>query len=841
MGVFCFFAHGKVCFAPETLVAGVYQPVGKKKNMRSPSLILLIAFYFICVRLQAQTPEIEKLIKTIHGTKGKERMEACTELSFRYYGIDPAKGGQYGQLALHLADSLKLPGAKGKIWNNLGVNYLAQSNHAAARNSFRQALQYAREAGDSLEMASACNRLGVVYEQTGAFDSALLVFQPALAYYKRNKNGERTGVLNENIGMIHLHRGELKTALSFFLEAKSSFESAGARNKLASVYLKIGRVYSETDDFISAEKWYQKGKLLSMEAGDFQTAAIAINATGIMFKNQQRYEDALEHYLEVIEIAGRIKNKNLLLAVYGNIGNVYQSLGNYRKALDFHQQALAVAEQLNNPVSVAHEEYGLGDACKALSDYSGAVEHFEKALPVFQASQAWSDLLVTYQGLIEASNGLKKYDRSVAYYEKYIAIRDSLNKNELNSALDSLKVKFKTEQTMQENTLLTQTNDIQSKTIALQRTIMVSAILFTFILLCFVVVVVRNRKKLKKAHELLELKNVEISSKAEELALKNSQLMEFSQYKDSMNSFLVHDLKNPLNTIIHLDTGHITKQLVEGARQSGYQMLQIVSNLLDLGKYEHTTMRPATGDAWLSQIIHLAFSETAYLAEQKSIRLALHFQTAYLIVVDQEVIKRVFVNLFTNAIKFSPVGGEIVIVAELTSASVVKIVVQDDGEGISPDYLPFVFEKFSQGIPRNSGFSVSTGIGLAFCKMAVEAHGGSIGVVSDHGHGSSFWFTLPLSGSNELMPGLPFLPDGTPEAIPGLQLTAEEKEYLTPFCKMLQNISIYRLTEVKDIVKTIEETSGHLSIWKQLILQALSACNEPKYLELIRLCHDEPI
>jgi signal transduction histidine kinase/Flp pilus assembly protein TadD len=813
----------------------------KKKNMKSPSLMLFVALYFLCLRIQAQTPEIETLVKTISETTGKERMEACTDLSFRYYSIDPAKGIHYGELALRLADSLKLPGAKGKIFNNLGANHLALSNHSAARSSFHQALQYAREAGDSLEMASACNRLGLVYEKTGVFDSALQVFQTALAYYKRNKNLERTGVLNENIGMIHLHRGELKTALSFFLEAKTSFESAGIRNKLASVYLKIGRVYSETGDFVEAEKWYQKGKLLSLEAGDFQTAAIAINAMGIMFKNQQKYEEALQHYLEVINIADRIKNKNLLLAVYGNIGNVYQQLGNYRKALEFHQQALPLAIQLNNPLQIAHEEFGLGDACKGLSDYTGAVKHFEKALPVFQASQAWSDLLVTYQGLIEANNGLKKYDRSVIFYEKYIAIRDSLNKNELNSALDSLKVKFKTEQTMQENTLLSQTNEIHIKTIALQRTIMVSAILFAFILLVFIFVVVRNRKKLKKAHELLALKNAEISMKAEELALKNSQLMAYSQYKDSMNSFLVHDLKNPLNTIINLDAGHITPQQAEGARQSGWQMLQIVSNLLDLGKYEHTSMTLTTGDAWLAKVIHQAFSDTTYLAEQKSIRLILHFKTDYLIVADQEIIKRVFVNLFTNAIKFSPAGGHIRIFTELTTTSMVKIVVQDEGEGISPDYLPFVFEKFTQGIPRSSGFSVSTGIGLAFCKMAVEAHGGTIGVVSDQGHGSSFWLTLPLSESKALMPDIPFDTDGMPEAIPALQLTAEEKKYLAPFCKALQHTSIHQLTEVKDIVKTIEDRSAHLSTWKQLILQALSVCNEPKYHELIRLCHDEPV
>jgi signal transduction histidine kinase len=462
----------------------------------------------------------------------------------------------------------------------------------------------------------------------------------------------------------------------------------------------------------------------------------------------------------------------------------------------------------------------LGNDYNSSKNYRDAIEHIEKALPIFTDTKTKSYLLSAYEAMITANNGLRNYGHSVRFYEKYVQLKDSLNKNELNSALDSLKVKFHTEQTETENAALTLQSTMHKKTIRFQQVTILSSLIAMVLLVALILLGLRNRRNMKRI---------------------NAKLHDLSEFKASMTHFLVHDLKNPLNTIINLDACQITQQQAEGVKQSGWQMLQIVSNLLDLGKYEHTSMTLTTGDVWLAKVIHQAFNETAYLAEQKSIRLVLQFQTGYLVAADQEIIKRVFINLFTNAIKFSPAGGHLRIFAELTTASMAKIVVQDEGEGISPDYLPFIFEKFTQGIPRSSGFSVSTGIGLAFCKMAVEAHGGTIGVVSDKGHGSSFWLTLPLSESKALMPDIPFDIDGMQESIPRLQFTVEEKEYLAPFCKALQNTSIHQLTEVKDIVKTIEERSVHLSTWKQLILQALSVCNEPKYHELIRLCHDEPV
>ncbi|MDR4988966.1 MAG: ATP-binding protein [Bacteroidales bacterium] len=124
----------------------------------------------------------------------------------------------------------------------------------------------------------------------------------------------------------------------------------------------------------------------------------------------------------------------------------------------------------------------------------------------------------------------------------------------------------------------------------------------------------------------------------------------------------------------------------------------------------------------------------------------MRLEADFLLNVDPEIVKRVMVNIVTNAIKFSDPGGHMNLLAETAGPSVAKIIIEDEGKGIPAEHLPFVFDKYFQGSSRRTGYEVSTGIGLTFCKMAVNAHGGEIGAIAGKDRGTSFWFTLPLYG-----------------------------------------------------------------------------------------------
>jgi signal transduction histidine kinase len=109
---------------------------------------------------------------------------------------------------------------------------------------------------------------------------------------------------------------------------------------------------------------------------------------------------------------------------------------------------------------------------------------------------------------------------------------------------------------------------------------------------------------------------------------------------------------------------------------------------------------------------------------------------------DAALIRRVITNLMGNALKFTPSSGSITVTVS-NAGSVARVEVADTGPGIPPEFLEKVFDKFSQGAEGRARKRYSTGLGLAFCKLAVEAHGGTVGVSSEVGVGSRFWFQLP--------------------------------------------------------------------------------------------------
>jgi signal transduction histidine kinase len=146
-------------------------------------------------------------------------------------------------------------------------------------------------------------------------------------------------------------------------------------------------------------------------------------------------------------------------------------------------------------------------------------------------------------------------------------------------------------------------------------------------------------------------------------------------------------------------------------------------------------------------VVKTALRQVTQLANDKHITLDYEITTTFsTLLADEEKLCRILVNLLGNSIKFTPDRGSVhVDVSE--SGSDVRFGVRDTGEGIPAEAFERIFEKFGQVESRLAGRKMSTGLGLTFCKMAVEAHGGHIWVESRPGQGSTFFFTLPLQQS----------------------------------------------------------------------------------------------
>ncbi len=239
---------------------------------------------------------------------------------------------------------------------------------------------------------------------------------------------------------------------------------------------------------------------------------------------------------------------------------------------------------------------------------------------------------------------------------------------------------------------------------------------------------------------------------------KHRQLEDLNRQKDVLTGALVHDLRQPLTAVIGgLDRveedpnlPEETRKLVGIASRGGTELLEMVNDLLDVTKLEagHPLIEPRAVSP--AEFIEPGVAPLREFARSKKIALTLEARPDLpSIHADPERLRRVILNLVGNALKFTPSGGAVRVSAHLDAARDHLLVsVSDTGEGIPKDLQQRIFDKFASAEGgRSSGGRRSTGLGLTFCKMIVEAHNGEIWVDSEPPHGSTFTFSLPIGSA----------------------------------------------------------------------------------------------
>jgi signal transduction histidine kinase len=248
--------------------------------------------------------------------------------------------------------------------------------------------------------------------------------------------------------------------------------------------------------------------------------------------------------------------------------------------------------------------------------------------------------------------------------------------------------------------------------------------------------------------------HLELQRQRRKLKENYEQLRRFEKLRDNLVNMIVHDLRSPLTGIsgfldlaLVLEKETLTEDgldYLQTAKRSTTAVIDMVSAVLDVSKMEAGEMKLHLAECDLARMAVDLMSGMQSLKEGREMVLDAP-PAPVTLVADGDLILRVIQNLLGNALKFTPSDGRIRLSIE-PDDNRVYVRVQDNGPGIPAEYRERIFEKFGQVEARANRQKYSTGLGLTFCKLAVEAHGGSIGVESEVGKGSTFWFVLPKDG-----------------------------------------------------------------------------------------------
>ncbi len=248
----------------------------------------------------------------------------------------------------------------------------------------------------------------------------------------------------------------------------------------------------------------------------------------------------------------------------------------------------------------------------------------------------------------------------------------------------------------------------------------------------------------------------QLATQVSQLQTENQQLLELQQLREEMSHLLIHDLRTPLNGIrgvlellplvLSEEAVQPNRELLEIANQSCDRLLQLVDTLLEVARLEAGEMHLELTELSLPDLVTAVTRRVPALADGTvKLRVAVP-GTLPMLLADQSLLDRVLTNLLDNALKYTPPGPQAqIMVGAVERGGQILVSVMDAGPGVPAVDRERIFKRFAQAAGekrRRRGF----GLGLVFCRLAVEAHGGHIWVeAGEGGVGSRFVFTLPAA------------------------------------------------------------------------------------------------
>jgi PAS domain S-box-containing protein len=226
---------------------------------------------------------------------------------------------------------------------------------------------------------------------------------------------------------------------------------------------------------------------------------------------------------------------------------------------------------------------------------------------------------------------------------------------------------------------------------------------------------------------------------------------ELERLKRDVVAMVSHDLKTPLMSmqvslamVTEGRAGEVSqnaRNMIQSCESSVERLISLIKRLLDAEKIKSGKMELCLKPVPLSAILETSIESVFGFAGMNNVTIESKVEECELLA-DGERLVQVVVNLLSNAVKFSPPGGVVTLISEITP-KYVEVKVIDAGRGVPESYKELIFERFQQVSATDASEKGGTGLGLPICKAIIEQHGGTIGVESTEGKGSTFWFRIP--------------------------------------------------------------------------------------------------
>ncbi|MBN2167132.1 MAG: tetratricopeptide repeat-containing sensor histidine kinase [Marinilabiliaceae bacterium] len=664
---------------------------------------ILLAKKALSLHLKNETDSI--LSKCLKATNNDNFKTHLPELLFLYGKLlnekhSPDKAIEYFSKSLDISSVDKNNDLTGNIYNNIGVSYWYQRNYPQALDFFDKAMDYAiKNTNESLRLKTLTNK-GIVYSQFANYTKAIecLLLANELASQTKNQNIE-----------------------------------ANSLNSL-------GNIYIQTQQYEKALESYTNAKKIFIDLNDSTGISICLNNIGEVYLNLNNTALALENFFNSLSIQESRKDTLKIATVNVNIGNTHFKSGQFRYAIKYYQDALKLITETHDISLYADIKYHLGLTLIALNNFELAENYLTQASTVANKigeKEKEANCLLALSELFEKQNS---YKNALYYKNKYAEIKDKIINDktiEYMARMDAIYRSIKKEKIIQELIAEKKVNDhLFLKEKNKRKIFLLTSAFLGLITIILFLAFFLNQKVNRR------------------ISVYNKKLQNLNATKDKFFSIISHDLKSPINSILgfsemlvlHAESNN-TKDLHDYAQMvhsNSKKLYALVDNLLlwsrtQVGSTQYTPEKLDVSIQCNNIISLLRLS-----SEEKDILISGKIEKRLEAFADVNLFNTILRNLISNAIKFSKVGGSIVVSAK-RNHEMVEISVADSGVGISQENLEKLFRIDSNISTKGTFNEKGSGLGLILCKEFVEINKGKIWAESELEKGSTFYFTVPLA------------------------------------------------------------------------------------------------
>lgn len=549
------------------------------------------------------------------------------------------------------------------------------------------------------------------------------------------------------MGIKYLDFGDHEMAHLHYLKAMEIEERLGNYSAKAQILNNLAQIFVEQEKYDDGISYLEKSIGVWNSIKEEQQALTATNNLGVIHRRQGNYDRALDLFWEIANQSLKREEPDSVLYIIStlNIGSTYRNKGDYQRAKIHLNVAREYIEKHNYLSHLIIIDTVFGKLYKDIGQYNKALQFANLALEN-AVKEGYRDMIRDAHLLIsEIHEALGNVDMAFQQYRLFHQMSDTLQTMQRGERIDALQSRFDVEQRDREIEILNKEAALQLAKFGQQQQFRSFLIFGVFLLLVIVGLLYRANVQKKKNNLQLKESRIEIEE-------QNKSLYKLNREKDEFLSIAAHDLRNPLSSInmavdlINDNSGidkNTLREYTELIMISSKRMLKLINSLLDIQTISDQSSTVPVQKLNANQLVLEAARHFNHPAESKGILLKTSLSEEKTVLTgESDNVLRIFDNLISNAIKYSPSGTTILVSTRLKGGSV-QVSVSDQGPGISVADQKKLFGKFSKLSNKPTGAESSSGLGLFIVKKITESMGGNVWCESEVGVGSVFYVELP--------------------------------------------------------------------------------------------------